>query len=93
VDWVVATLPNDPLGNPFSMGCDPHTVTAYVSPNSNQAVGVLTDYGATPCYDGGLPVYLGLINLQSLLAAPRVTGTHTAVSPLPAGVVTFVPVQ
>jgi len=93
VDWVVAVLPNDPGGNPFSMGCDPHTVTAYVSPNTGQAMGVLTDYGATLCYAGGIPAYLGLINLQSLLSAPRLAGTHTAVTPLPAGIVTFVAVQ
>jgi len=93
VDWVVAVLPNDPDGNPFSMGCDPHTVTAYVSPNTGAAMGVLTDYGATPCYAGGTPSYLGLINLQALLSAPRQSGTHTATNPLPTGVVTFVSVH
>jgi hypothetical protein len=93
VDWVVAVLPNDPGRNPFSMGCDPHTVTAYVSPNTGQATGVVTDYGATTCYNGGTPAYLGLINLQALLLAPRVTGTHTGVTPLPAGIVTFVAVH
>ncbi len=90
VDWVVAVLPNDPDGNVFSMGCDPHTVTAYVSPNTGAAMGLVTDYGATPCSLGGTPSFLGLINLQALLFAPRNPGTHTAISPLPAGVVTFV---
>jgi hypothetical protein len=93
VDYAVATLPNDPGGNPFSMGCDPHTTTAYVSPNTGKAIGLVLDYGATPCYSGGAPAYVGVIDLQGLLSAPRVTGTHTAISPLPAGVVTFVSAQ
>ena len=50
VDYAVANLPNDPDGNPFSMGCDPHTTTAYVSPNTGKAIGLVTDYGATACY-------------------------------------------
>jgi hypothetical protein len=86
VDYVVATLPDDPGGNPFSMGCDPHTVTAYVSPNTGKALGVVTDYGPNYCVN---PTYLGIIDLQALLSAPR-TGAHTAVTPLPAGIVTFV---
>jgi hypothetical protein len=93
VDWAVAVLPNDPAGNPFSMGCDPHTVTAYVSPNTGEAMGLVTDYGATPCYSGGTPSYLGLVNLQALLSAPREPGTHTVTNPLPAGAVTFVAVH
>src|SRR5439155_3641245 len=48
VDYAVANLPNDPSGNPFSMGCDPHTVTAYVSPTTSRAIGLVTDYGTTP---------------------------------------------
>ena len=90
VDWVVAQLPNDPAGNPVSMGCDPHTVTAYVSPNTGKAIGLVTDYGATLCYVGGTPQYVVLIDLQALLSAPRTPGTHTASLPLPSGVVTFV---
>ena len=35
-DYAVATLPNDPMGYPFSIGCDPHTVSAYVSPVQRQ---------------------------------------------------------
>src|SRR5260370_36368158 len=40
VDWVAFTVPNDPSGATWSEGNDPHTVTAYVSPNSHKAVGV-----------------------------------------------------
>jgi hypothetical protein len=96
VDWAVATLPDDPLGGPFSMGCDPHTVTAYVSPNTGKAMGLVTDYGLTTCRLGGTPQYLGLIDLQGVLSAPRTPGTHT-VSPsyslTTSGVVTFVSAQ
>ncbi len=93
VDYAVANLPNDPDGNPFSMGCDPHTTTAYVSPSTGKAIGLVTDYGATPCYDYGTPAYVGVIDLQGLLSAPRVPGTHTVINPLPAGIVTFVKAQ
>jgi hypothetical protein len=96
VDWAVAALPNDPVGNSVSMGCDPHTVTAYVSPSSGKAIGLLSDFGATPCYGGGTPQYLALIDLHGLLSAPRTSGTHT-VDPtydlLGNGVVTFVKTQ
>jgi hypothetical protein len=95
VDYAVANLPNDPDGNPFSMGCDPHTTAAYVSPNTGSAMGLVTDYGATPCYASmtATPVWIGVIDLQGLLAAPRVAGTHTVINPLPTGVVTFVSAQ
>ena len=93
VDWAVAALPDDPAGNPFSMGCDPHTVTAYLSPSTGKATGLISDYGATPCYGGGTPQYLGLIDLQGVLNAPRNPGTHL-VKPtynlLTSGVVSFV---
>jgi hypothetical protein len=96
VDWAVAVLPNDPIGSAFSMGCDPHTVTAYVSPNTGNAMGVVTDYSYTGCEAGGNPQYLGLIDLKGVLSAPRTPGTHT-VSPsyslTGSGVVTFVSAQ
>jgi len=78
------------------MGCDPHTVTAYVSPNSGKAIGVVTDYSYTSCKSSGSPQYLGLIDLAGVLKAPRTPGTHT-VSPsynlTGSGVVKFVPAQ
>jgi len=76
-DYAVAQMPNDPAGNPFSLGCDPHTVAAYVSPVTGKATAVLTDYGPTTCYSGGTPQYVALLDLQGLLNAPRVSGTHT----------------
>jgi hypothetical protein len=41
LDWVAFTVPDDPSHAAWSQGFDPHTVTAYVSPNSNKALGVL----------------------------------------------------
>jgi hypothetical protein len=78
------------------MGCDPHTVTAYVSPSTGKAIGLLSDFSATPCYEGGTPQYVALIDLQAMLSAPRTSGTHTvdpAYDLLGSGVVTFVKTQ
>ena len=44
-DYVAFTVPDEPDGSEFSLGFDPHTVTAYVSPNTGKAYGVLTDGG------------------------------------------------
>src|SRR5579871_2921876 len=77
VDYAVAAMPNDPAGYPFSLGCDPHTVTAYVSPTTGKPTGVLTDYGPVTCYANGAPQYVALIDLQGMLNAPRLSGTHT----------------
>jgi hypothetical protein len=66
-------------GSPRSDGFDPHTVTAYVSPNSKKAFGVL---------ENGSFSELAIVDLQGLLSAPR-TG-HVVNSPLPAGVVTYI---
>jgi len=79
VDWVAFTMPNDPSGAPWADGFDPHTVTAYVSPNSGKAFGVMGN---------GSTTFLAIVDLQGLLSAPR-TG-HVVNSPLPPGVVTFV---
>jgi hypothetical protein len=79
VDWVAFTVPNDPSGNTWNQGFDPHTVTSYVSPNTNKALGVLGNDSNT---------FLAIVDLQGLLNAPR-TG-HVVNNPLPTGLVTFV---
>jgi hypothetical protein len=72
VDWAyVTSLPNTPDGRGFSAGFDPHTVTAYTSPNNGNAYGVIVDWAT------GVPTYLAVIDLQKILAAPRLAGTHT----------------
>jgi hypothetical protein len=78
-DWVSFTVPNLASGSPWSQGFDPHTVTAYVSPNSKKAFGVL---------ENGDFSFVAVVDLQGLLSAPR-TG-HVVNEPLPAGLVTFI---
>ena len=78
-DWVSFTMPNLASGAPFSMGFDPHTVTAYVSPNNGKAYGVL---------ENGDFSFLAVVDLQGLLSASR-TG-HVVNNPLPAGAVTYI---
>lgn len=68
VDYAyVSTMPNTPDGNPFSAGFDPHTITAYTSPNGLQKSYVLfVDY-----YPTGYPTYLAQVDMGCVLAAPR----------------------
>jgi hypothetical protein len=86
VDWVSFTVPNDPTGAVWSQGDDPHTVTAYVSPNTGKAFGVLGNLSLSGTTFG--PTFVAIVDLQGLLNAPR-TG-HVVNTPLPAGLVTFV---
>jgi hypothetical protein len=71
VDYAAAILPNTPDGAPFEQGLDPHTVTAYVSPNSGDAIGLMANGCGVP------PNWLAVIDLNKLQAAPRLSGTHT----------------
>jgi hypothetical protein len=77
VDYVAAALPSTPDTKPWNQGPDPHTVTAYVSPNNGNAYGLMAN--ASNCSGSncnGLPTYLAVIDLAALLSAPRVTGAH-----------------
>jgi hypothetical protein len=87
VDWVTFTVPNDPTGATWSEGDDPHTVTSYVSPNSKKAFAVLGNLSFSGTTIG--PTFLAIVDMQGMLNAPR-TG-HVVNTPLPAGLVTFVP--
>jgi len=78
-DWVSFTVPSTPTEAPWSEGDDPHTVTAYASPNSGKAFAVL---------ENGDFSFLAVVDLQGLLSAPR-TG-HVVNDPIPAGIVTFI---
>jgi len=71
VDYAYARLPNTPDGNVFSNGFDPHTTTAYTSPNNGKAYAVLASWAT------GSPSYLGIIDIQAMLSAPKTAGTHT----------------
>ena len=81
VDYVAFTVPSTPSAAEWSEGYDPHTVTAYVSPNTKKAYAVLENADFS---------YLAIVDLQAMLSATRNPGTHTVTSPLPAGIVTFV---
>jgi hypothetical protein len=90
VDYAAAVLPNTPDGNVFEQGLDPHTVTAYLSPNSGDSFGLMANGCGVP------PTFMAVIDLNKLLAAPRLSGTHT-VDPsydlILNGVVSYVAVQ
>jgi hypothetical protein len=82
VDWVAATVPNDPMGMTFAHGFDPHTVTAFTSPTTGRAFAVLSDWPN----GGSSPTYLVVIDMQALLALPRSgPGSHTLATPLATG--------
>ena len=70
VDYAAAVMPNTPDGVGFSAGYDPHTITAYTSPNNGKAYGLIADWAS------GTPTYVGVVDLQALLSAPRTAGTH-----------------
>ena len=70
-DYAYTNLPSTPDGNGFSSGYDPHTITAYTSPNTGKSYAVFVDYAT------GTPNYLGVVDLACVLALPRNPGTHT----------------
>ena len=70
-DYAAAHLPATPDGYQFSQGYDPHTVTAYVSPNTGRVYGLIADWAI------GAPSWIAVIDMQALLSAPRTLGTHS----------------
>ncbi len=81
-DWVSCAI-----GGGFSNGLDPHTVTAYQSPNNGHAVAVLANFGATTL------AVVDLTNMLDPVMVPRTGAGHGCASGvLPATVVSFVPV-
>ncbi|HEX4810848.1 MAG TPA: PEP-CTERM sorting domain-containing protein [Bryobacteraceae bacterium] len=85
VDYVAAALPSTPDGCGFSAGYDPHTTTAYTSPNNGKAYGVMADW------DLGAPSYVAVVDLAALLSAPRKTGIYPDGSACPTCVNTVDP--
>jgi hypothetical protein len=74
VDYAFATMPDissSPL-IPFNVGADPHTVTAYLSPNDGRAYALVTSWNAYL----SAPTHIAVIDLQRVLDAPRVLGSH-----------------
>ncbi|MEQ6341233.1 MAG: hypothetical protein M3A44_06145 [Gammaproteobacteria bacterium] len=82
-DWVTCSI-----GSGFSLGLDPHTVTAYQSPNGGDAIALLAN--SPPAST------LAVVDLTKMLNAtivPRTVGGHACLSgTLPATVVSFIPV-
>lgn len=65
----VGIMPALPTGGTFSAGYDPHTITAYTSPNTGKSYAVLVDWSS------GQPDYLAVVDLACVLTQPR-SGTH-----------------
>lgn len=93
-DYIACTIPNDPSGAVWDTGDDPHTTTAYVSPNTGDAMALVAN--SAP------PTFIAVIDMTKLLnptIVPRVNNgfpsAHTcdpSVNLVSAGVVSFVPV-
>ncbi len=67
-DYAAAYLPSTPDGYSFSAGYDPHTVTAYLSPNTGRVLGLVADWAIGP------PSYVAVVDMQLLLSAPADDG-------------------
>ena len=61
-DWVTCSIPG------FSNGNDPHTVTAYQSPNGGHAIALLANAGATSL------AVVDLTKMLDMVAVPRTSG-------------------
>jgi hypothetical protein len=90
-DWIACTVPNDPSTAVWQQGDDPHTVTAYKSPNSGDAIALLANGAGSP------PTFEAVVDLTKLLNPAIVarTGAHVCdptVNLVTAGVVSFVAV-
>jgi hypothetical protein len=75
------------IGSGFSNGFDPHTVTAYQSPNGGDAIGLLANGGASE---------LARVDLTKMLdptTVPRTAGGHGCASgTLPAAAASLISV-
>jgi hypothetical protein len=81
-DWVTCSI-----GNGFDNGFDPHTVTAYKSPNSGDAISLLANGDASSLAD------VDLTKMLDPTTVPRTVGGHGCASgTLPSSVVSFIPV-
>jgi hypothetical protein len=76
-DWAyVGAMPDTPAGYGFSAGYDPHTVTAYTSPNTGKSYAVFANYEGYTSH----PSYLAVVDLACVLALPR-SSTHIVANP------------
>jgi hypothetical protein len=90
VDYAVAAIPSSTACGGFSAGFDPHTITAYTSPNTGDSMAVFAGYS------GSTPVCLAVVDMSIVInptLSPRGGGGYDPndISPanLPASAVTF----
>jgi len=91
VDYVITKIPsNSACGGAFVPGFDPHTVTAYTSPNTGDSYAVFAGYS------GNSPICLAVVDMTTLInpaLAPRGGGGYAAhdISPanLPSSAIRF----
>jgi hypothetical protein len=68
IDYAYVTCINN-----FSAGFDPHTVSAYTSPNDGKAYVVFANWSS------GVPASLAVVDMAGILARPRQADGHTVV--------------
>ncbi|MGA2136264.1 MAG: PEP-CTERM sorting domain-containing protein [Bryobacteraceae bacterium] len=88
VDYATFEIPsNTACGGTFEAGYDPHTVTAYTSPNNEKPYAVFAGYV------GGVPACLAVVDMQAVMSATRGGSGYqphdVAPSNLPSTAVTF----
>ena len=94
-DYAIAQIPSSTAcGGTFSAGYDPHTVTAYTSPNTGDSMAVFAGYS------GSVPYCLAVVDMTTVInstLSPRGGGGYGAheISPanLPAAAVKFIPLH
>jgi hypothetical protein len=92
VDYAVAAIPNSSACGYFSAGYDPHTITAYTSPNTGDSYAVFAGY------TGGVPSCVAVVDMTTVInptLTPRGGAGYQAhdIAPanLPASALTFFP--
>jgi len=90
VDYAVAAIPSSTACGSFSAGFDPHTITAYTSPNTGDSMAVFAGYS------GGAPICLAVVDMSIVInstLSPRggggLSAHDIAAADLPASAVTF----
>jgi hypothetical protein len=86
-NWMTCNIPTLPDGSTFSTGFDPHTLAAYKSPNTGDAMALLADWPTASA-----PTYLALVDLTKMLNPTAVPGSGNVCTAgtLPSSVVSFV---
>lgn len=86
-DWITCGIGNTPDSNAWSEGYDPHTMTAYQTPNGGDAIGLFGNETAS---------WLARVDLTQLLdptIVPRAIGGHAcAAGTIPSSVERFIAV-